>query len=137
MSAVPLYGLHIVMPHVAVARWMYKTGRTAHANIDLEKEEHGVEASLSEWTVDDFRQADEKLQVFPVSQLQRQVHLYHELGLVRIAFQPSSGPLVRLKSALPEPQGAYQRLWDVFEKVVGAAGVTVDKPPGAHEEHSH
>jgi hypothetical protein len=131
MSAVPLYGLHIVMPHVAMARWMYKTGRTAHANIDLEKEEHDVEASISKWTVDDFRQDDPKLQVFMVRDLEAETHLYHDLGLVRLAFKTSSGPLVRLKSALPETQGTYQRFWDLLQRVVGPARLTVDKPERA------
>lgn len=128
MSAVPLYGLHIVMPHVAVARWMYKAGRTAHANIDLEAQERDVEASLSKWTVDDFRSADSKVQVFALAQIEGQIHLYHELGLVHLAFQISSGSLVRMKSALPEPQGVYQRLWDLFAKLTGPARLTIDKP---------
>ncbi len=136
MSAVPLYGLHIVMPHVAVARWMYKAGRTAHANIDLAKDERGVEASLAEWTVDDFRQADDKLQVFMRSDIQGQVHLYEALGLVHLALQPAAGRMVRLKSSLPEPQSAYQHLWNVFAEVVGPAGLTVDKPPKEHDQPS-
>jgi hypothetical protein len=132
MSAVPLYGLHIVMPHVAMARWMYKAGRTAHANIDLKKEESTVEASLSQWTVDDFSQADDKLQVFPFDELDGPAHLYDELSLVHLAWKTTPGSSVRLKSALPEPQGAYQRAWDLFYKVMGPVRVTPDKPPEGH-----
>jgi hypothetical protein len=134
MSAVPLYGLHIVMPHVAVARWIYKTGRTAHANVDLAKEEQSVEGSLATWTVEDFRRADGKLQVFSVGELAGPVHLYQHLGLVRLAFAVSGGPVVRLKSALPEASGSYQRLWDLFGKVVGPSGLTIDPPAGEHDE---
>jgi hypothetical protein len=136
MSAVPLYGLHIVMPHVAVARWMYKAGRTAHANIDLAKEdEKKEEASIATWTVDDFRRADGKLQVFMFDKLEGEVYLYQRLGLVRLALQLVGGPIVRLKSALPETSGSYQRLWDLFVKVLGPTRLTIDKPAGEHDEH--
>jgi hypothetical protein len=132
MSAVPLYGLHIVMPHVAVARWVYKAGRTAHANVDLAKEEQDVEGSLASWTVDDFRAADDKLQVFVLTDLTGPVHLYQHLGLVRLAFAPGGGRPVRLKSALPESSTAYVRLWELFAKVVGPDRLT-DQPPGEQD----
>jgi hypothetical protein len=134
MSAVPLDGLHLVVPQVAVARWVYKAGRTAHANVDLAKEEQSVEASFAKWTVDDFRLADSKLRVFMTAELTGPVHLYQRLGLVRLAFAAPGGPLVRLKSALPEASGSYQRLWDLFAKVVGPARLTIDRPSGDHED---
>ncbi len=134
MSAVPLYGLHIILPQVAVARWLYKAGRTAHANVDLADEARHVEDRLATWTVDDFGQADSRLQVFMAAELAGPVHLYQHLGLVRLAFALSGGPLVRLKSALPEPSAVSQRLWELLAKVLGPAGLTVDKPAGEHEE---
>lgn len=132
MSAVPLYGLHIVMPHVAVARWLYKTGRTAHANIDLSRDEKEVEASLEKWTVDDFIQADPKLQALMVADLSGPVHLYQHLGLVHLAIEVSGRPVVRLKSAFPESADSYRRLWDLFATVVAPAHLTIDPP---REEH--
>lgn len=133
MSAVPLYGLHIVMPHVAIARWAYKAGRTAHANVDLEKDEKEVEASLSAWTVDDFRQADDKLQVFMLAEIAGPVHLYQHLGLVRLAFEVPEKRLVRMKSALPETSAAFRRLWDVFGKELSSDKLTMDPPADEHD----
>ncbi len=137
MSAVPLYGLHIIVPQIAVARWAYKAGRTAHANVTLAKEEHGVDASLQDWTVDDFRAADDKLQTFMVTELEGPVHLYHHLGLVRLDFGVRSGRRVRLKSALPETSDAQQRLWDLFVKVLGSTRMTIDRPAGKSEDSSN
>lgn len=134
MSAIPLYGLHIVMPQVAIARWAYKAGRTAHANIDLEKDEREVEASLVDWTVDDFRKADDKLQVFMLAEIPGFVHLYQHLGLVRLAFEAPGGRLVRMKSALPESSTAYRRLWDLFVEAFSPAKLTMDPPTVEHEE---
>jgi hypothetical protein len=136
MSAVPLYGLHIVLPQVAVARWIYKAGRTAHANIDLAKDERGVDASLQEWTVDDFRLADDKVQVFMLNELSGRVRLYQHLGLVRLDLEVQSGRKVRLKSALPETSDAHQRLWDVFVKVLGDASMTIDRPADENTDPS-
>lgn len=136
MSAVPLYGLHIVMPHVAIARWAYKAGRTAHANIDLEKDEKQVEASLAAWTVDDFREADDKLEAFALSGIAGPVHLYQHLGLVRLAFEVPGRRPVRLKSSLPETSAAYRRLWDVLSKALSPAKLTMDPPAGEAGEGS-
>lgn len=134
MSAIPLYGLHIVMPQVAIARWAYKAGRTAHANLDLEKDEKEVEASLMAWTVDDFRNADDKLQAFMLAQITDSIHLYQHLGFVRLAFEAPGGRLVRMKSALPESSAAYRQLWDLFVKAFSSARLTMDPPTVEHEE---
>lgn len=118
MSAVPVFGLHIILPHVALARWAYKAGRTVHANLDLERDQQAVEESLASWTADDFHSADPKLQVYPLTSVVDEVHVYQHLGLAWIAFQPSGRPLVRMKSALPESAKAYLRLYELFAKVL-------------------
>jgi hypothetical protein len=130
MSAVPLYGLHLVMPHVAVARWVYKAGRTAHANVDLEKDERGLESSLASWTTDDFRAADEKVQVFPLTALDGPVHVYQHLGLARVTFVADKRQ-VRLKSALPETSDSFEQLWHLFAAVFPPTALTPD-PPADH-----
>lgn len=128
MSAVPLYGLHIVMPHVAVARWVYKAGRTAHANVDLARQQSDFVASLASWTIDDFQEADDKLQVLKTTELAGPVHLYQHLGLVRLVLPRPNQPPLRLKSALPESAATYVRMWEVFRDVKWPAGLTMDKP---------
>lgn len=132
MSAVPMYGLHIVMPHVAVARWAYKAGRTAHANLALEHDEQHYETSLATWTVEDFSEADDKLQVFELQRLAGAVHVYPHLGMARIAFT-SEGQTVRLKSALPAPTAEVVRLGEVVAKALGAAMLSLEKPTGDHD----
>lgn len=128
MSAVPLFGLHMVMPHVAIARYVYKAGRTAHANLDLAREERDFDASLPEWTVDDFREATPKLQVHPTATIPDPVRLYEHLGLVRLAVPVGGGPTVRLKSALPETADAYLRMWKLFDSVKWPQGITMEEP---------
>lgn len=136
MSAVPLFGLHAVIPQVAVARWVYKAGRTAHANMDLVKQEKEFEGSLADWTVDDFREADSKLQVFALRSLPGPVHLYQNLGLVRLSVPVDGQHAVRLKSALPESSGAYLRIWELFDTVTWPAGLTMERPAGQHDEET-
>lgn len=128
MSAVPLYGLHIVMPHVAAARWIYKAGRTAHANMNLEEEDRRVEGELAEWTIDDFRRSDQKLQVYMSPDLATPLYVYEHLGFVRVTFGARGGAQVRLKSALPESPEAYVRLWELFSKALGPGRVTMEQP---------
>ena len=130
MSALPLVRLHIVLPQMAVAHWIYKAGRVAHANLDLQRTDRAVETDLSAWTVDDFRAADDKLQVVPLDQLTGPVHLYQRFGFVRLAVAASARAPVRMKSALPESTGPYQRMWAVFATVLGVGRLTADPPAG-------
>lgn len=133
LSAVPLYGLHIVMPHVAMARWVYKAGRTAHANLDLEKDDEKVEQALREWTVDDFRAADDKVRVFEAASLPGPLCVYQNLGLVHLSVPVAGKPPVRLKSALPESAATFVRLLEVFSKVSWAHGISTERPHGEHD----
>lgn len=131
LSAVPLYGLHIVLPHVAVARWVYRTGRIAHADLDLAREEQTVEADLRSWTVDDFRAADEKLQVWEAASLPAALHVYQHMGLVYLVVPVAAGAPVRLKSTLPESAAIFARVLELFSKLPWAQGVTTERPQGA------
>lgn len=134
MSAVPLFGLHMVMPEVAIARWLYKAGRTTHANMDLDRREQEFAAALDRWTVDDFREATAKLQVHTSADIPGQLHLYEHLGYVRMALPVAGGEAVRLKSALPEPAAAYVRMWELFDAVSWPHGLTMEVPVGEHRE---
>jgi hypothetical protein len=136
MSAIPLYGLHIVMPHVAVARWVYKAGRTAHANLGLEREQQEFQSSLADWTVDDFRQADDKVEVFEVSDLAGPVHVYQHLGLVRLELEVAGHRLLRMKSALPESAATFVRLWQLFAEVLDTSRLTMEIPTHHDDEGS-
>jgi hypothetical protein len=134
MSAVPLIGLHILMPHVAMARWVYKAGRTAHANMDLAREEREFESSLAEWTVDDFRESTAKLTVHTTATIPTPVRLYEHLGFVRLAVPVPAGPPIRLKSALPESAAAYIQMWKLFDSLSWPNGLTMEEPPDASED---
>lgn len=136
MSAVPMYGLHIVMPHVAVARWVYKAGRTAHANLDLARQERDFEATLPQWTVDDFQEATSKIQVHATAAIPAPVHLYEHLGFVHMTVPVAGSPPARLKSALPESAAAYVRMWELFDSVSWPQGLTMEEPPSGHEQPS-
>lgn len=128
LSTVPLYGLHIVLPHVAVARWAYRTGRIAHANLDLERDDRDVEPDLRKWTVDDFRAADDKVQVLEAAALPAPIHVYQGLGLVHLTVPVTGKPQIRLKSALPEPAATFAHVLELFSKVQWAHGVSTERP---------
>jgi hypothetical protein len=128
MSAVPIVGLHLLLPDVAIAHWLYKLGRTAHANVELVKDEGRVEASLDEWTVDDFASADPKLRVFPVAARSDPVRLYESLGFVRLVVPVAGDKPVRLKSNLPEPSKGFVHLWEVFNSVTWPHGLSMEPP---------
>lgn len=136
MSAVPMYGLHMVLPHVALAHWMYKTGRTAHANLDLAREDRDVESEMAAWTVDEFKEATAKLEVHPIADIPAPVHLYEHMGLVRMALPVAGGPPVRLKSALPESTQAYVRTWELFDSLQWPGGLTMEVPGEANESRA-
>jgi hypothetical protein len=133
MSTVPVFGLHMVLPPVAVARWLYKAGRIAHANIDLVKDLDKFEASLADWTVDDFAEADPKLEVYRAAEMDGPLHVYQHLGFARVAVPTPGGRLVRLKSGLPVTGDAVGRLQGLFGAVEWPNGLNTDAPPGGHE----
>jgi hypothetical protein len=108
MSTLPMFGLHMVLPPVAVARWLYKAGRVEHANLDLVETAQAFEAALPAWTVDDFAEADPKVQVHRLADLAGPVHVYERLGLAHLRVVPpdasssaSSGPSVGPSSSGP------------------------------------
>jgi len=131
LSAVPLYGLHIVLPHVAIARWAYRAGRIAHADLDLAREDRAVEPDLRTWTVDDFRAADDKLEVFEIAALPAAIHVYQHLGLVRLAVPTAGGVPVHLKSTLPEPATTFVQVLELFSKLAWAHGISTEPPQHA------
>jgi hypothetical protein len=128
MSTVPLYGLHMILPPVAVGRWLYKSGRIAHANFDLARDAQHLEESLPAWTVDDFAEADEKLTVYRASALTGPLHVFEHLGYARLwADLPGTRPL-RMKSALPAGSETFGHLESLFRKVDWPHGVTTALP---------
>ena len=146
MSTVPMFGLHMVLPPAAVARWVYKAGRIEHANLDLVKEAERFASSIAEWTVDDFCEADPKLEVRRAAELTGPLHVYEHLGFANITVPADDGRPVRLKSSLPVPSESFVKLWQLFALVHWPQGlstevptVTDDQPPGppAAETPSH
>ena len=133
MSAVPMYGLHIVLPHVALAHWAYKAGRTAHANLDLERKDRDYEPALDTWTVDDFREADEKLDVVMFADLAGPVHVYPHLGMARMAYTPAGGTVVRLKSALPASTTECVRLGEMMGRALPSGMLSLERPSTEHD----
>lgn len=130
MSRVPLLGLHMLFPPLAVARWLYKAGRIEHANVDLELVAQKFEDAITEWTVDDFAEADPKLQVHAVDSLVGPVHVYERLGFAHLWLPiPGSHP-VQLKSTLPASTETFHALWELCDAVNWPAGITMDPPPG-------
>ncbi|MGH8979944.1 MAG: hypothetical protein ACRDWE_02830 [Acidimicrobiales bacterium] len=136
LSAVPLYGLHIVMPHVALAHWAYKAGRIAHANLDLERDNEKVEQGLQAWTAEDFRAADAKVQVFGVDGVPGPLHVYQHLGMVHVDVPVSGVPPLRMKSSLPESAATFVRMLEVLSKVPWTHGVSTARPVGARSTES-
>jgi len=132
MSTVPALGLHLLLPPLAVARWLYKTGRIAHANVELVKElaneEGHFEASLAEWTVDDFAEADPKVQVVRASDLGGPLHLYDHLGFARLTATLPGEPPLRLKSTLPVTPGALAAMEELFCAVQWPHGLRLAAP---------
>ena len=133
MSVVPLLGLHMLLPPVAVARWLYKAGRIAHANVDLVKDLDEFEASLMEWTVDDFSEADPQLEVYRAAETEAPLHIYQHLGFARVTVPAPDGRIVRLKSGFPVTGDAIKRLHDLFGRVGWPKGIETTPPPGEHQ----
>lgn len=129
MSSVPLLGLHLVLPPLAVTRWLYKAGRVEHANVDLLKVARTFEAALPEWTLDDFAEADPKLEAYPAAALQGAAHVYEHLGFAHLSLSmPDADPL-RLKSTLPVTPEAFARLWRLCSSAQFPGGIEMSPPP--------
>jgi hypothetical protein len=129
MSAIPLPGLHMLLPPVAVARWVYKAGRVEHANLDLVKDAQRFADSLAQWTVDDFAQADSELDVHRAADLPGPLRVYGHLTYARVSV-PVDGPRpLRLRSDLPAPPGALEKLTDLFSLVTWPHGMSTQAPP--------
>jgi hypothetical protein len=134
MSTVPLFGLHMLFPPLAVTRWLYKAGRIEHANVDLVEVTKEFEDAISEWTVDDFAVADPKLEVHRLESLAGPVHVYERLGFAHLWLPVTDAHPLRLKSTLPAPAEAFTSLWELCQAVAWPAGITMEAPSGADEE---
>lgn len=135
MSTVPIVGLHMVLPEVAIARWLYKAGRIEHANLDLVKDSQRFADSLAHWTVDDFADADEKVEVHRANDVTGPIHVYEHLGFANL-WLPTNGKPVRLRTAMPASSEAFVGLWRLISLVEWPNGlrtdVPADTPDGAH-----
>ncbi|MDA8068414.1 MAG: hypothetical protein M0T77_07365 [Actinomycetota bacterium] len=117
MSAIPLPGLHMVLPPAAVAHWVYKAGRIEHANLDLVEDEQRFADSIAEWTVDDFAQADPKLEVHTTADLPGPLQLYEHLAYAHLSVPVTGTRPVHLKSDLPVTPSAFAALQELFARV--------------------
>ena len=131
MSTVPLLGLHMVFPPAAVTRWLYKAGRIEHANLDLVEVADTFEAALPAWTVDDFAEADPKLEVLRSDSFDGPLHVYEHLGFAHLWAPVPDRPPMHLKSTLPPTPEAFAKLWQLCGTVAWSHGVTMEVPHGA------
>lgn len=133
MSTVPLIGLHMVFPPLAVTRWLYKTGRIEHANLDLVEVAGAFEAALPSWTVDDFAGADPKLEVHRCDSLDAPVHVHERVGFAHVWVPLPGRTSLHLQSTLPSTPEAFAKLWTLFGKVAWPKGVVMEAPHDAGE----
>jgi len=131
MSTVPMFGLHMVLPPVAVARWVYKAGRVEHANLDLVKDAERFASLIAEWTVDDFLEADPTLEVHRAAELTGPLHVYEHLGFANLTVPTADGRPVHLKSSLPVSSESFVKLWQLFALVRWPQGLSTEVPTGA------
>lgn len=137
MSTVPIFGLHMALPPLAIARWVYKAGRIEHANADLVKDAERFAASLAEWTVDDFAEADPKLEVHRALDLPGALHVYEHLGFANLAVPVTEGRRVHLRSTLPASSQLSVKLWQLFASVDWPHGLSTEalaEPPWERHE---
>lgn len=128
MSSIPLLGLHMVLPPLAVTRWLYKAGRVEHANVDLLEVAKTFEASLPEWTLDDFAEADPKLEAHHTATLEGAAHVYERLGFAHLAIFPTGADPLHLKSSLPAAPEAFTRLWQLCSSTHWPKGIEMSRP---------
>lgn len=133
MSTVPLLGLHMLFPPLAVTRWLYKAGRIEHANMDLMAVAGQFESAIGSWTVDDFAEADPKLQVHRADSMTGPVHVYQRLDFAHLWFPVPGAHPVQLKSTLPVSPETFGALWHLCRAVNWPAGISVDRPKSAGE----
>lgn len=131
MSTVPLFGLHLVLPPLAIARWVYKAGRVEHANLDLVADADRFAQSVDRWTVDDFAGADPKLEVRRAAEVLSPVHVYLNLGFAHLRIESPGMPPLHLKSALPTPAGAFAGVLELMGAVPWRHGLTTALPTDA------
>jgi hypothetical protein len=134
MSTIPLLGLHMVLPPVAVARWVYKAGRTEHANLDLVKDAQRFADTLAQWTVDDFAEADPKLDVHRAGDLTGPLRVYEHLGYAHLSVPVLGVRPIHLKSALPASSNAFVKLWQLFTLATWPKGLSTQAPADARGE---
>lgn len=133
MSTVPVFGLHMLIPPLAIARWVYKAGRVEHANLDLVEDAQRFSDSLAQWTVDDFADADPKLQVHRTADVAGPIHVYQHLGFAHVWIPVAEQKAVHLKSGLPASSDAYVKLWQLFALVKWPNGFSTDAPAASPE----
>ena len=129
MSRLPVLGLHMVFPPLAVTRWLYKAGRVEHANLDLVEVGRAFEAALPRWTVDDFAAADPKLDVHRLADMEGPVHLYDHLGFAHLVVPVPGGEPLRLQSTLPATPEGFARLWQLCAAMAWPGGLQMAPPP--------
>ena len=89
----------------------------------MEDEQRFADA-IAEWTVDDFAQADPKLDVHRAADLPGALHVYERLAYAHLSV-PVSGPRpVHLKSALPVSASAFTALHELFTRVSWPHGLS-------------
>ncbi len=133
MSTVPVFGLHMLLPPLAIARWVYKASRVEHANLDLVEDVQRFSDSLAKWTVDEFSEADAKLEVHRVADIAGPLHVYEHLGFANISIPVVQGRPVHLKSALPVTSDAFVKLWQLFALVSWPNGFSTEVPLAVSE----
>ena len=133
MSTIPMFGLHMVFPPLAVTRWLYKAGRIEHANLDLVEVADTFEAALPTWTVDDFSDMDPKVEVHRTGALHGPVHVYEHLGFAHLWVPVPDRPPLRLQSTLPVTSEAFAKLWELCNAVVWPQGITMEMPHHADD----
>jgi|SRR5579875_324406 len=126
MSSVPVVGLHMVLPELAIAHWLYKAGRIEHANLDLVEDSQRFASSLPHWTVDDFAAADPKVQVHRTGEVGT-IHVYEHLGFANI-WIPNNDDATRLKSALPVSSESFVKLCELMSLAHWPDGMRTTPP---------
>jgi len=123
-------GLHMLLPHVAAAHLLYKTGRTLHANSALVEGTHALSDEVQDLTSHQFASADPLVLRLPVSGIATCFVRRNAIGGVSVVIRPEGGADdTKLKSSLPVPAVAYEDFRHLLEKAVTAARVMDGAPP--------
>jgi len=131
MSAVLVPGLHMLLPHVAAAHLLYKTGRTLHANSALVEGTHALSDEVQDLTSHQFASADPLVLRLPVSGIATCFVRRNAIDAVSVVIRPEGdADDTKLKSSLPVPAAGYEDFRRLLEKAVTAARVMDGAPPG-------